>query len=1008
MKGRLISLFFIFCIGAVTFCRMAMGQAYNFINYGIDEGLLHERIADICEDQFGNLWIATVGGGLSRFNGLEFENITIKDGLASNYVRDVLSDKKGNIWAATAEGISRISGDGLKTYVIDQKSKENNSFNVIFEDHESNIWFATPKGNLGVIDSQSDLVTIIDVPNRIGNDKIIDIDEDEEGNIWFISSVKGLFKYDKQEFTNVITNAAFKGFILSIHAVNEGVFLLGSNKGLVRFDIKKPNEIDNFYPLMKGIFIKSVIVENDNSIWVVSASGVLKNDDNGVKYFGIKEGLTDADANVVFSDRAGTVWIGTNGKGLYKLANEIFIKYGEKHGLSDDIITSVVQDKEGAFWFSTLGNGLDKMVDNEFVNYGVEQGLDNLYITASARDKAGNLWFGTRSSGLLKYDGVEFKSITNEDGLIYNSIRTLLIDSYDRLWIGTINGLSLYEDGAFTNYNESNGLYDNNIWSLSESTDGKILVVTRAGFNFYENNQMKRGLSDKGIFAKKVNTAVEDSLGNFWIGYLGHGLLKVSADGKEQKVFTIDDGLTSDIIFNLMLDDQGNLLIGSERGLDKLYLSEPNNEMERIKNYDRIDGFDGIKTLHNSIYMDSNGDVWFGSAEGVFKYQLSMEKLDVTEPITYISQLKLFYNDVDWSEYSDSTTLWFDLPVSLELPHNSNSLVFEYFGASLRNPEKVQYQFRLLGQESNWSPVTNRSEAVYTNLSPGDYSFEVRASNSDGVWTKTPARFDFSIVPPFWLEPWFFILLIIALIFLVKFYNDYRIRSNLNKILTIERIRSEELTKVRKKMARDFHDNMGNQLASITVFANLISLKLKNRDDEIDDLLKNIEKHTKSLFNGTKDFIWSMDPESDDLFEVFTYIKDFGEDLFGNTKIAFFSKADDTNEFNLKLPSGWSRQLVLIFKEAMTNTLKHSEADELHIKLNLSENAFVIKLWDNGKGLNTTKFGKGNGFKNMSSRASQIGCIMDFESNINGNTGLCITLKGELPENTKKNEITIY
>ncbi|MEL7005741.1 MAG: two-component regulator propeller domain-containing protein, partial [Bacteroidota bacterium] len=575
---------------------------------------------------------------------------------------------------------------------------------------------------------------IYNVPNKIGNDKIIDIDGDDSGKIWFITSIRVLLRFDGKNFKTVIPNAAFKGFILSVQAGEGSTFWLGSTRGLLKFDTDQPEIINDLYDSLKGIFIKSAIVKDNEPIWVLSASGVFKNDSESLQHFGGEEGLTGTDVNVLFLDRAGTMWIGTNGKGVYKLANEIFLKYHADQGLSDHAITSVVQDKEGDYWFSTYGNGVDKLVGQKFINYGLEEGLPNLYISSSSVDKSGNLWFGTRNSGLIKYDGEIFQTYDISDGLINNSIRTLFMDSYDRLWIGTISGLSLYVDDGFVNFNKDNGLHDNIIWSLSESEDRKVIIVTREGINYYVDNKMHKGISDSDIFSKKVNVGLEDSNGNYWIGYFGHGLIKVAPDLNVRSMVTVDDGLTSDIIYNLMLDNDGNLLVGSERGLDKLYLNEL-GELERIKNYDRVDGFDGIKTLHNSMYKDNNGDVWFGSAEGVFKYQLSKEEANYTEPITYISGLKLFYNEVDWSEYSDSTSLWFNLPVSLALPYNSNSLVLEYFGASLKNPEKVNYQFRLLGLESNWSPVTSRSEAVYTNLSPGDYTFEVRASNSaEGVF----------------------------------------------------------------------------------------------------------------------------------------------------------------------------------------------------------------------------------------------------------------------------------
>jgi len=241
-------------------------------------------------------------------------------------------------------------------------------------------------------------------------------------------------------------------------------------------------------------------------------------------------------------------------------------------------------------------------------------------------------------------------------------------------------------------------------------------------------------------------------------------------------------------------------------------------------------------------------------------------------------------------------------------------------------------------------------------------------------------------------------------ILMISLYNNYRVRSNLNKLLTVEKIRQEELTKVRKRMARDFHDNMGNQIASITMYANLISLKLQNRSGEIDQLLESIEKHTKSLFTGTKDFIWSMDPDSDNLGKVFTYIRDFGEELFENSSIEFLAENKLTESDSIPLPSGWSRQIVLIFKEAMTNALKHSYAEEAHLEMEPKSNGFVLVFRDNGRGIGDKNGSKGYGLKNMQTRANQIGCRLVIEKCEKG-TGTQIAFEGQLPKNGKKNGV---
>lgn len=958
------------------------GQSCNFINFGIADGLAHEKVLDVCQDKYGNLWFATLGGGLSKFNGVTFKNITIRDGLASNYVRDVLADQNGNIWAATAMGISRYNGSNIRTYAIDGVSEAEMSINVIFEDHKGDIWFSGPKGALGRINISTDEIHVYEVSNAI-NDEIVAIAEDNNHQIWFISVVKGLYNYDGDKFTNVISHSDFKGYLLSIQLDQEGIFWMGSTKGLLRFDPDQPQKITDIFDPLGEIFLKTAQVDDTTSFWGIAASGLIHYENNQIRSFNSRLGFTDVGVNALFSDREGTLWFATDGDGVYKLANEAFTYYGGQHGLSTNPVTSITEDLEGRYWFTNYGGGVDIYDGYSFHNQDVTKGITNAYLWTSTTDKQGNVWMGTRGSGLIRYSDGKYEYFDTADGLVYNSIRCLFTDSQNNLWVGTSNGLSRYDGKVFHNYTVENGLYDNTVWNISEPKAGKILITTRKGFSYYRNGEMELDFNNSEVFDKRINVALEDSFGNFWIGYSGHGILRIDAKTQTQQYITSSEGLSSDLIYNLIFDNDGHLLASSERGMDILYLT-PERTIDRIKNYGKTEGFYDFQTAHNTAFKDSGGHIWFGGSKGAFRFNPEKSIKNETEPLVYISGVQLFYQDVNWSNYTDSTTSWFNLPVGLKLPYDQNNLVIEYFGSSLVNPAEVKYRFRLVGLQDEWNPPSAKSEAVYTNLSPGRYQFEVIAANSDGVWSKQPATLSFEIVPPFWKEAWFFVLLIVLIILGIKFFNEYRIKAKLDHVLTVERIRAEELVKVRKRMARDFHDNMGNQLASITVFANLISLKLKDRSEEIDELLKNIEKHTKSLFNGTKDFIWSIDPESDHLEEVFTYIKDFGEELFNRTDISFFSKSDDVLE-HYPLPSGWSRHIVLIFKEAMTNALKHSQADEVHLNLNLQKKEFVISLTDNGVGYDETVH-KGNGFRNMRSRASQINCKVEIESNRNKGT----------------------
>lgn len=998
-----IKLSLICCLMAVT--SLLSAQSYNFVNYDIGDGLVHDKVLDITEDNFGNLWIATLIGGLSKYNGVNFESYTIRDGLPSNYVRDIMVDSKGNLWAATAMGISMYDGHAFKNFYIDKDNENENSVSVIAEGKDF-IWFAAPKGGVGRLNPLNGEIEIYDLDQKFKSDKVIAITTDAAGNVWLISVVNGLFKLEGNKFVNVVKNADFKGYLLSIFVDDDGLMWLGSNKGLIKFDPDRPKEINNFFKPLEGIFIKSASVKDSTNFWALSAFGMLKVRNGSYKSIADTQGFTDSRVNTIYCDREGTVWAGTDGEGIYKLANETFIHFGQEHGLSGNPITAIVKDLDGKYYFTTYGGGIDIYDGARFTNINTNEGLINAYISCATLDKQGNIWFGTRGSGILKYDGEKYTQFDTGDGLIYNTVRCIFNDSQNNLWIGTANGISKYNGRGFNNYTTENGLYGNTIWNFQEPVPGKILVVTREGFTCFIEGRDPERFYQESIFNKRINVALEDKSGNFWIGFSGHGVLKYNRFSGLERYYTTEDGLTSDLVYNLILDKDDNLIVGTERGIDKIYLDK-DRKVTRIKNFGEVEGFEDIQTIPNSYFQEDDGDIWFGTAKGIYKYQPANEHLNQIEPITYIAGLKLFYNEVDWSDYSDSLTQWSMLPENLKLPYDKNSLVVEYFGNSLVNPEDVKYQFRLEGLEKTWSPVTHRTEAVYTNLSPGEYTFEVKAANSDGKWNEMPARFSFEIVPPFWQEPWFFALTVIAFLVAIKLFNDYRIKANLDKVLTVERIRSEELVKVRKKMARDFHDNMGNQLASITVFANLINLKLKDKSKEIDELLQNIEKHTKSLFNGTKDFIWSIDPESDNLSEIFTYIKDFGEELYENVPIDFYSETFGLNGQSTPLPSGYSRQIVLIFKEAMTNALKHAKADEVYFALNLTGHEFVIEFRDNGMGLNSEKLGKGNGFKNMRSRARQINCNVNVESNPDKG-GTVIKLFGKIESDQASKHMKIF
>lgn len=221
-----------------------------------------------------------------------------------------------------------------------------------------------------------------------------------------------------------------------------------------------------------------------------------------------------------------------------------------------------------------------------------------------------------------------------------------------------------------------------------------------------------------------------------------------------------------------------------------------------------------------------------------------------------------------------------------------------------------------------------------------------------------------------------------AIFFLaVVLYNRYFVRFKISHFIREERSRQKALEIVRKEMARDFHDEMGNHLASIISMVNILSLQLQPKDDKTSSMLQKIEQSSKILYEGTREFLWAMEPDHDNLAEVLLYLRDFGVRLFENTEIGFQVEKNLDKLKEVVLPAGSSRQILSIFKEAMTNTLKHSRADHAMLSGTNLVNHVLIRFEDNGHGMNGER---GRGINNMISRASKIHSEISWVNNGKG------------------------
>lgn len=255
----------------------------------------------------------------------------------------------------------------------------------------------------------------------------------------------------------------------------------------------------------------------------------------------------------------------------------------------------------------------------------------------------------------------------------------------------------------------------------------------------------------EGVIPRTITSTTD---GGLWIGTTG-GLLELRGDSVI-RTLNESNGLLSNNIKLLLPDDNGYLYIGTNSGLNRYGIRD-----NRISEFTKRNGFTGIEALPNATFKDSRGNLWFGTANGVTMLDPKKFPPVNTTPLTHINSMEVNYQKRE-------------MKAGMKLNYKEKSVIFNYYSVCLTDPGSVRYRVRLKGAEAGWRPETDQTMAIYPALSPGHYTFMVKASNSFGYWNETPIEYSFTIKPPFYLSPWFIITVIIVLIFSVISYIKIR------------------------------------------------------------------------------------------------------------------------------------------------------------------------------------------------------------------------------------------
>lgn len=735
-----------------------LAQTFYFDYYSVKEGLPQSKVYDVVQDNSGYLWLATESG-ISRFDGENFSTFNSEQGLANGGIKAILKDQNGNIWMGhKTGGVTLYSGERFITHPISELiSSEITSLLI---DQDTVLWLTTYGDGLYRLDNPFELdpakVKYEQYKGRRLSDRVISGTITNDGSVFFITDT-GIKKYNRAE-------NSFEGF---------------SPEGLVTY-----------------FAFTSILQDSKGDIWLGTYHGGLYKylkDKNEFKIFDARDGLANNWISTISEDSKGNVWVGTWGGGITKFSGDDYKTYDNTNGLSDLKIRKIVEDVEGNILIATNDHGLAIFKGEQFTTFGEEDGLVDQQVWAIVEDKEGKFWFGTNDGvSVLNFDagrrGIRSAHFNQESNAIGNQIMFLKVDKNDNIWIGSANnGLNMYnyKTGRFVNNPVINRYIPlGAVTALDIDSRNLLYAGTQSGLLYYDINQDKsqfltqiHGLNSSDISVvyadskdriwvglnngKGLNLIVEDSIGkieieglitpksivedldgNIWIGTQTKGILVVK-EKSVVKTITEKDGLLSNLINQLNIDDDNNIFIGTSRGLNKI------DKEGRIHIYTEKSGFTGIEAKDNATYKDHLGHLWFGTVKGAIKYQPELDKYDPPQPLTHIAKMQVNRED-------------YEMVANQKLNYLQNDIIFEYNSVSLRNPDAVDYKIMLEPADKDWRPVTKQTTVNYSSLQPERYTFKVKARNSAGIWNSEPVTYTFTIRPPFY-KTWWFILSVVAL-----------------------------------------------------------------------------------------------------------------------------------------------------------------------------------------------------------------------------------------------------
>ncbi len=1029
----LATLFIIFGLQTGIFAQEFPELTFPYQSIEYTAQYSNSQVTDILIDSTGYLYIGTKEGLLiwdgNRFRSIE-NNAADSASLINNDINAIIEGYQHNILIATGSGVD-ILNTATNTYDHQFTSghKKANGFNEVkffAKTGDNKIWLGN-ESMIGYLNATNTELLKLKTRDEFLQPDEYFVDVYEDGNNVWILTTNNLFHFNAETkvYTSVIQNLSLSGEISSFAVYGDVMYVLTDDGYFNIFnknDFSVINKIDLGHKF--SVYIAFPIIKVKDEIWVLSSAipfnFVIRNNKEvfALKLKGESGGLfakttyVTADQSVYFGCLNNIKYIpSTKIESEAIPVNRKFVDYEKK--LPKNIVVT-----DNTLWTTTRDFELYQL------NLTTGQGEINFKIPEKLMALAMAPLYIQPINDTTILTG--YANNTLPYGKLSNAFTVLNKLSYFYCYNPKTEAFSVLDFGS-SFYNKQKGNYhyqsfyfiNNSLYLTGNTTIEKYQFDNRALVSYHLQ-------IDTAIYSTLFYRTYADNKGNIWLSSVSYTnaegkskkgcVVKYQVETKKTTVYSKSNNITpqfsSSATLDIKSDNAGNIYLLNRSGV---YILPINTDSI----YEYVEGDELPVNTYVSMEVDNQQRIWLGtSTNGMLIFDkpnnkwitLSTDMSLLSPELTMQASVKdskgrLFFYTRAGINIFNPETINFNLSPSeviisdiiirgnsiiknglvnngsnYTFNHTQNDIDIVFSCLNFDNPDKNTFAYRLAGVDDEWIYAQTRNYATYHNLAPGKYTFEVKAANNYGIWSTKLTQIQIVITPAFWQTIWFKLLCTLLVAGII--YWIYKLR--LERALAVEKIRS--------RISRDLHDDLGSTLSSISILSGQVKNKLDKKPEEVAPLLDKINESSVRMNDSLQDLVWAVKPENDTMQELLARMEQFASGLFESKNIDYtFSGADAMA--STKINPEFIRNIYLIFKEAVNNIAKYSSCKNATIIVSEKNKIFNMFITDDGIGFNPETVKKGNGLNNMRKRAEQIGGRLEFISEPNKKTGIFVECK---------------